>query len=67
MKNWQTSSDLANLSQSPTERESFAAVTSRKTRVFMFENQIVRDIHKVTTADNEQVALHTSTTLRQKF
>ena len=36
-----------NLSQAPTERESCAAVTSRKTdRVFMFEDRIARDIHK---------------------
>ena len=27
----------------------------------MFDDYIVRDIHKVITADNEQVALHTST------
>ena len=56
------SSDLANLSQAPTERESYAAVTSRKTskRVFMFDDHILWDIHKVTTADNEPVALHTT-------
>ena len=53
------SSDLANLSQVPTECESLAAVTTRKpSRVFMFDNQIVQDTHKVTTADNEPVALH---------
>ena len=49
------------LSQSPIERESYVAVTNRKTsRVFMFDDQIVRDMHKVTTADNELVALHTT-------
>ena len=55
--------DLANLSQAPTERKSYAAITSiaRKTsRVFMFDDKIVRDVHKVTTADNEPVALHTT-------
>ena len=56
------SSDLANLSQAPTERESYAAITSRKTskRVFMFDHHILRDIHKITTADNEPVALYTT-------
>ena len=55
------SSDLANLSQAPTECESYAAVRSRKTsRVFMSDDQIVRDIHKVTTADIDPVALHTT-------
>ena len=58
----QLSSDLTNLSQAPTERKSYAAITSRKTskRVFMFDDHILRDIHKVTTADNEPVALHTT-------
>ena len=52
------SPELINLSQAPTERESYAAVTSK--RVFMFDDHILRDIHKVTTADNEPVALHTT-------
>ena len=58
----QLSSDLTNLSQAPTERESYAAVASSKTnkRVFMFHDHILRDIHKVTAADNEPVALHTT-------
>ena len=53
------SSDFANLIQVPTERQSHAAVAIRKQSiVFMSDDQIVQDIHKVTTADNEPVALH---------
>ena len=56
------SPDLINLSQAPTERESYAAIASRKTskRVFMFDDHILRDIHKVTIAVNEPVALQTT-------
>ena len=56
------SSDLENLSHAPTERESYVAVTSRKTskRVFMFDDLILRDIHKITTEDNEPVDLYTT-------
>ena len=56
------SSDLENLSHAPTECESYAAVTNRETskRIFMFDDYILRDIHKVTTEDNEPVDLHTT-------
>ena len=62
------SSDLANLSQAPTVRESYAAIASRKTskRVFMFDDHILRDIHKVTIAVNEPVALHTTSSATPK-
>ena len=62
------SSDLANLSQATTERESYAAVTSRKTskRIFMFDDHILWDIHKVTSADNEPVDLHTTSRITPK-
>ena len=42
--------------------------SSRKTSiVFMFDKYIARDIHNVTTADNEPIALHTTTRAAPKY
>ena len=53
------SSDLESLTQPTHERKSFAAMASCKQRsVLMFDDQMLRNIYTVTTADNEEVALH---------
>ena len=53
------SSDVANLMQPTCEKKSSAAVARCKQRsVLMFDDQILRNMNTVTTADNEEMELH---------
>ena len=42
-------------------------IRDQPSRVFMFDDQIVRDIHKVATAGNETVALHKASRATSKY
>ena len=52
-------SDVTNLTQPTCEKKSFAAVAwCKQPSVLMFDDQILRNMNTVTTADNEEVELH---------
>ena len=52
------SSDVESLTQPTREKKSFAAVARCKRSGLMFDEQILRNMNTVTTADNEEVELH---------
>ena len=61
------SSDVASLTQPTHERKSFATVARCKQRsVLMFDDQILRNMNTVTTADNEEVELHKASKATRK-
>ena len=52
------SSDIESLKQPTSEKKSCAAAARCKRSVLMYDEQILRNMNTVTTADNEEVELH---------
>ena len=52
------SSDIEVLTQPTSEKKSYAAVARCKRSILMYDEQILRNMNTVTTAENEEVKLH---------
>ena len=52
------SSDIESVTQPTSKKKSYAAVARCKRSVLMYDEQILRNMNTVTTADNEEVELH---------
>ena len=61
------SSDIESLTQPTSGKKSHAAVARCKRSVLMYDEQILRNMNTVTTADNEEVELHKASKATPKY